>query len=44
MERLKLEEKLWLETHQSADEAVDSVVDNSAKLAEAIIPKSKQNV
>jgi len=44
MERLKLEEKLWLETHQSADEAVDSVVDNSAKLSEAIIPKSKQNV
>lgn len=41
MQRLQLEEKLWLETHQSADEAVDSVVDNSAKLTEAIISKNK---
>lgn len=41
MERLKLEEKLWLEVHQSADEAVDSVVANSAKLSDAVIPKSR---
>ena len=41
MERLKLEEKLWLETHKSADEAVTEVIDNSAKLSEAVIPKKK---
>lgn len=41
MERLKLEEKLWLETHKSADEAVSGVIDNSAKLSEAVIPKKK---
>lgn len=43
MERLQLEEKLWLETHESADEAVEVVVDNSAKLPEAVIPKNKRN-
>lgn len=42
MERLKLEEKLWLETHSSADDAVNSVIDNSAIMPEPVIPK-RQN-
>lgn len=41
MERLKLEESIWLKTHKSADEAVNSVIDNSAKLSGPIIPKNK---
>lgn len=44
MERLKLEEKLWLETHDSADSAVKSVQNNSATLPEAIIPKNQKAV
>ena len=36
MEHLKLEEKLWLETHESADEAVTDVKNNSATLSEAV--------
>ena len=42
MERLKFEEKMWLEEHQSANDAVSDVADNEAKLAEAIIPKRKK--
>lgn len=42
MEHLKLEEKLWLETHESADDAVTAVENNSATLPEAIIPKIKK--
>lgn len=42
MERLNLEQKLWLEKYESADEAVEAVLGNSAKMPEAIIPKSKE--
>lgn len=44
MEHLKLEEKLWLETHESADEAVTDVKNNSATLSEAVIPKNQKIV
>ena len=44
MEHLKLEEKLWLETHESADDAVTAVENNSATLTEAIIPKNQKVV
>lgn len=44
MEHLKLEEKLWLETHESADDAVTAVENNSATLPEAIIPKNQKVV
>lgn len=44
MERLKLEEELWLKTHKSADEAVLSVEVNSATSESAVIPKSQTKV
>lgn len=44
MERLKLEEELWMKTHKSADEAVKSIEVNSATLKSAVIPKSQADI
>ncbi len=40
MKRLRLEEKIWLEKHGSAEEAVQSIEGNSAKAEKALIPKN----
>ena len=40
MSRLKLEEKLWLEKHESADDVVDDITNNSAQMQAAIVPKN----
>lgn len=40
MSRLKLEEKLWLEKHESADDVVDDITNNSAQMQDAIVPKN----
>lgn len=42
MEKLKLQEKLWLEKHDSADNAIESIKDSSAKLQNALIPKNNK--
>lgn len=39
MEKLKFEQSLWINKHGSAEEAVDSLTDNSAKMPEAVISK-----
>lgn len=39
MSRLELEEKLWLEKHNSLDETIEDISENTATLEDAIIPK-----
>ena len=39
LQRLKLDEEIWLKKHGCADEAVSDVVDNSAHLDELLVPK-----
>ena len=39
LEKLKLEEELWLKEHKSADEAVEDALENSAKMNQPLIPK-----
>lgn len=39
LDKLKLEETLWLKQHGNADNVVDDVVNNSATLEEPLIPK-----
>ena len=39
LQRLKFDEQLWLKKHNSADEAVSEVVDNSAHLVELPVPQ-----
>ena len=39
LDKLKLEEELWLKQHDNADNVVDDVVDNSATLEKPLIPK-----
>ncbi len=41
LEKLKLEESLWLQHNNSADEVVASIVENSAAMSGPIIPKRK---
>lgn len=42
MNRLKCNPQLWLEVYKSTNEVVDSVINNSAKLALTIIPKNNK--
>ena len=42
LDKLKLEEELWLKEHDNADNVVDDVVDNSAKLEKPLIPKKSK--
>lgn len=42
LEKLKLEETLWMKQHDSADEVVQDVNSNSAVLEQALIPKKSK--
>lgn len=42
LDKLKLEEELWLKKHDNADNVVDDVVDNSARLEKPLIPKKSK--
>ena len=42
LDKLKLEEELWLKQHDNADNVVDDVVDNSARLEKPLIPKKSK--
>ncbi|MBR6622889.1 MAG: ATP-binding protein [Ruminococcus sp.] len=39
LQRLKFDKQLWLEKHNSADDAVSKVTDNSACLTELLVPQ-----
>ena len=39
LEKLKLEEELWLKRHDNADDTVEDIVNNSATLTPPLIPK-----
>lgn len=39
LDKLKLEEELWLKRHDNADDVVGDVVNNSAALEMPLIPK-----
>lgn len=41
MRKMEFEKEVWLKKHNSADETVEDILDNSASLDEAIIPKHK---
>lgn len=41
MDKLKVEEELWLKEHNNADEIVDDIKENSATMPSAIIPNKK---
>ena len=41
MNKLEFERSLWIEQHENADDAVNSLKDNTAKEAEAVVPKRK---
>ncbi|MGY0374611.1 ATP-binding protein [Clostridium sp. JNZ J1-5] len=41
IDKLKTKQELWLRKHISADEVVNDIKNNSAKLAPAVVPKKK---
>lgn len=42
LDRLKLQEQLWMKKHNSADDVVGDIIDNSATLKKPLIPKRRE--
>ena len=42
LDKLNLEEELWLKQHDNADNVVDNIVYNSATLEKPLIPKKSK--
>lgn len=42
LDRLKLQEQLWMKKHNSADDVVEDIIDNSATLEKPLIPKRRE--
>lgn len=42
LDRLKLQEQLWMKKHNSADDVVEDIIDNSATLKKPLIPKRRE--